>query len=79
MRMIIYIWLLLSIISANNNDLKYVFDSFINGVPSDDPNDYKIDSNLNYRKWIKSKIDIRILFLLIPIWALGTILKGMIL
>ena len=48
MRMIIYIWLLLSIISANNNDLKYVFDYFINGVPSDDPINYKIDSNINY-------------------------------
>ena len=48
MRMIIYIWLLLSIISANNNDLKYVFDYFINGTPSDDPINYKIDSNINY-------------------------------
>ena len=48
MRLIIYIWLLLSIITANNSNLKYVFDYFINGVPSDDPNDYKIDSNFNY-------------------------------
>ena len=62
--MIIYIWLLLSIISANNNDLKYVFKYFINGIPSDDPNDYKINSNATYYPildtalyWIVPNID----------------------
>ena len=48
MRMMIYIWLLLSISSAKNSDLKYVLDYFINGIPSDDPNDYRIDSNITY-------------------------------
>ena len=44
MRTVIHIWLLLSLLSANNN-LDYVFEYFINGIPSDDPIEYKIDSN----------------------------------
>ena len=40
-------WLLLSLLSANNN-LDYVFEYFENGIPSDDPIDYIIDSNINY-------------------------------
>ena len=47
MRTVIHIWLLLSLLSANNN-LDYVFEYFINGIPSDDPIEYKIDSNINY-------------------------------
>ena len=47
MRTVIHIWLLLSLLSANNN-LDYIFEYFINGIPSDDPIEYKIDSNINY-------------------------------
>ena len=47
MRTVISIWLLLSLLSATNN-LDYVFEYFKNGVPSDDPINYKIDSNINY-------------------------------
>ena len=47
MRTVIHIWLLLSLLSANNN-LDYVFEYFINGIPSDDPIEYKIDSNISY-------------------------------
>ena len=48
MRMTIYLSLLLSVISANNNDLKYVIEYFKNGIPSDDPKAYRIDSKVNY-------------------------------
>ena len=47
MRTVISIWLPLSLLSATNN-LDYVFEYFKNGVPSDDPIEYKIDSNINY-------------------------------
>ena len=47
MRTVISIWLLLSLLSATNN-LNYVFEYFKNGVPSDDPIWYNIDSNINY-------------------------------
>ena len=47
MRTVIHIWLLLSLLSANNN-LDYVFEYFTNGIPSDDPIEYTIDSNVNY-------------------------------
>ena len=47
MRTVISIWLLLSLLSATNN-LDYVFEYFNNGIPSDDPIEYKVDSSINY-------------------------------
>ncbi len=55
MRTVISIWLSLSLLSATNN-LEYVFEYFNNGVPSDDPIEYKIDSTINYAPHIDTSL-----------------------